>query len=95
MAKDYRRQAVALRYRNNKDRAPRVTATGKGHVADIIMQKARESGVSLVEDPDLVSVLGEVPLGDSIPPELYKAVAEVLAFVYKVNGTGVKGHGKN
>ncbi|MGN7611347.1 EscU/YscU/HrcU family type III secretion system export apparatus switch protein [Magnetococcales bacterium HHB-1] len=79
------RQAVALRYQRNKDTAPRVTATGKGRVADAIIERAREAGVSLMSDPDLVSLLGKVPLGETVPAELYKAVAEVLAYVYRVN----------
>lgn len=81
------RQAVALRYQRGKDRAPRVTASGKGRMAELIMEKARQAGVSLVEDPDLAALLGKVPLGDTVPPDLYRAVAEVLAYVYRVNRT--------
>ncbi|MBF0187822.1 MAG: EscU/YscU/HrcU family type III secretion system export apparatus switch protein [Magnetococcales bacterium] len=79
------KQAVALRYVRGQDSAPRVTATGRGRIAETILDRAREAGVSLVEDPDLVSLLGKVELGETVPPELYKAVAEVLAFVYKIN----------
>lgn len=79
------RRAVALRYRKGEDSAPRVVASGRGRIAEAILSKAREAEVPLVEDPDLVQLLGKVPLGDAVPQELYKAVAEVLAYVYRVN----------
>ncbi|MEO5363777.1 MAG: EscU/YscU/HrcU family type III secretion system export apparatus switch protein [Magnetococcus sp. DMHC-8] len=81
------RQAVALRYRKSKDVAPRVTAAGQGLIAEAIIRRARETGTTLLEDPDLVNLLGKVPVGDAIPLELYKAVAEVLAYVYRINKT--------
>ncbi|MBF0144272.1 MAG: EscU/YscU/HrcU family type III secretion system export apparatus switch protein [Magnetococcales bacterium] len=79
------RQAVALQYRRGKDVAPKVTAAGKGRIAENILKRAREAGVPLLEDPDLVNLLGKIPVGDTIPADLYKAVAEVLAYVYRVN----------
>ncbi|MBF0133003.1 MAG: EscU/YscU/HrcU family type III secretion system export apparatus switch protein [Magnetococcales bacterium] len=82
-----RRQAVALRYQRGKDTSPRVTASGKGRIAEVIMKKAEEAGVTLMEDPDLVAVLGKIPVGQAIPPQLYRAVAEVLAYVYRINKT--------
>ncbi|MBF0380528.1 MAG: EscU/YscU/HrcU family type III secretion system export apparatus switch protein [Magnetococcales bacterium] len=84
-AAEIRREAVALRYRKGSDHAPRVTATGKGRIAETIMKKAEEAGVTLMEDPDLVSLLGKVPVGETVPAPLYKAVAEVLAYVYRIN----------
>ncbi len=81
------RQAVALRYRKSKDAAPRVTASGQGLIAEAIIRKAQEAGVTLMEDPDLVHLLNKVPIGDAIPLTLYKAVAEVLAYVYRINKT--------
>ncbi|MBF0189617.1 MAG: EscU/YscU/HrcU family type III secretion system export apparatus switch protein [Magnetococcales bacterium] len=81
----HQRKAVALRYQRNQDAAPRVTASGRGLIAETIMKKARESGITLMEDPDLVNLLGKVAVGDTIPPTLYKAVAEVLAYVYRMN----------
>ncbi|MBF0460272.1 MAG: EscU/YscU/HrcU family type III secretion system export apparatus switch protein [Magnetococcales bacterium] len=81
------RQAVALRYRQSQDAAPRVTASGQGRIADAIIKRAQETGVTLMEDPDLVNLLSKVPVGDTIPLPLYKAVAEVLAYVYRVNKT--------
>jgi flagellar biosynthesis protein len=80
-----KRQAVALRYRKSQDVAPRVTASGQGRIADAIIKRAKENGITLMEDPDLVNLLSKVPVGDTIPLPLYKAVAEVLAYVYRIN----------
>jgi flagellar biosynthesis protein len=77
-------KAVALTYENGAD-APTVVASGKGRLAEKILAAAREAGVEIVEDPDLVELLANIPLGAEIPPELYQAVAEILAFVYRVN----------
>lgn len=79
-------QAVALLYDSAKSTAPKVVASGRGALAAKIIEKARESGVQIVEDPDLLEVLGRIPVGEEIPMELYQAVAEILAFVYRVNG---------
>jgi len=79
-------KAVALLYDGQRRDAPQVVASGKGEVASRIMEVARKAGVQLVEDPDLVEILSRVPLGNEIPPEVYQAVAEVLAFVYRING---------
>lgn len=79
------RKAVALRYQKGRDSAPRITASGQGRIAEAILKKAEESGVTLMEDPDLVSLLSKIPVGDTIPANLYKAVAEVLAYVYRIN----------
>ena len=78
------RLAVALSY--DEHSAPRVTASGRGATADEILAMAREHGIPLEEDPALAEVLGNIELGDAIPPELYRAVAEVLAFAYILSG---------
>jgi flagellar biosynthesis protein len=83
-------RAVALRYDRTRDGAPRVVAKGRGYLAEGIIAAAREHGVPLHEDPDLVATLGGLDLETEIPPELYRAVAEVLAFIYRLNG---KRHG--
>jgi flagellar biosynthesis protein len=80
------KKAAALRYDRAKDSAPRVVAKGRGHVADAIIAVAREQGVPLHEDPNLVETLSALDLESEIPPELYRAVAEVLAFIYRLNG---------
>lgn len=77
-----KRKAVALGYDGNKDLAPRVLAKGKGYIADSIIKLASEKGIQLYEDAALVEVLGAVDIDREIPEELYKAVAEVLAFIY-------------
>jgi flagellar biosynthesis protein len=76
--------AVALHYSGKG--APRVVAKGGGHVADRIIEKAREHNVPLEEDPALASVLAKVDLGREIPRELYVAVANVLAFAWMLAG---------
>lgn len=81
------RKAVALRYQRSQDVAPRVTASGQGRIADAIIRRAEEEGVMLMEDPDLVNLLDKIPVGEAIPTHLYKAVSEVLAYVYRVNRT--------
>lgn len=80
-----RRAAVALKYDQARDAAPRVTARGRGHVAERILALAREHGVPVREDADLVQMLAQLDLHQEIPPELYQVVAEILAFVYQLN----------
>ncbi len=79
------KKAVALSYDRQKSDAPVVSASGQGELARKILSVAEEAGIPIQEDPDLVEVLGKVPLGDEIPVELYQAVAEILAFVYRLN----------
>jgi flagellar biosynthesis protein len=78
-------KAVAIVYDEKESAAPRVVASGKGLVAERIIATAREAGVHIKEDPNLVEILAKIPLGSEIPVELYQTVAEVLAFVYQVN----------
>jgi flagellar biosynthesis protein len=78
-------RAVALVYDKTNAAAPQVVARGKGKIAEKIIETARESGVYIKEDPDLLELLAKVPTGEVIPVELYQAVAEILAFVYRVN----------
>lgn len=79
-------QAVALRYDHQPGGAPKVAASGQGEVARRIIAAAEAAGVDIVQDPDLLEVLGRIPLGEEIPAELFQAVAEILAFIYRVNG---------
>jgi flagellar biosynthesis protein len=78
-------KAVALRYDKQEDSAPRVVAKGKGYLADKIIDVAREHDIPLYKDKNLVQVLEALDLETEIPPELYRAVAEVLAFIYRLN----------
>jgi flagellar biosynthesis protein len=80
------KKAVALLYDSESACAPRVVAGGKGELAARIVEVARESGLPIMQDPDLLEVLAKVPVGEEIPIELYQAVAEILAFVYRING---------
>lgn len=78
-------RAVAILYDRGTADAPQVVASGRGEVAARIIETARRSGVHILEDADLVELLARVPVGEEIPMELYQAIAEVLAFVYRVN----------
>ncbi len=78
-------QAVALKYDHQPGGAPKVVASGRGEVAQKILAAARQAGVEIVADADLLEILGKVPIGQEIPPELFQAVAEILAFVYQAN----------
>ncbi|MCE9582612.1 MAG: EscU/YscU/HrcU family type III secretion system export apparatus switch protein [Planctomycetes bacterium] len=79
------RVAVALRYLAGTDHAPRVVARGRGDLADRILALAKEHGVPVRPDRDLVEALAALDVGAEIPPRLYEALAEVLAYVLKVN----------
>jgi len=84
--KDKKRdKAVALKYRRDKDRAPKVVASGKGSTAQKILELAREHNIHIHDDPDLVEVLSQLDLNEEIPPDLYVVVSELLAFVYNLN----------
>ncbi len=81
---DQKRQAaVALAYQG-KDAAPRVVAKGRGLIAQAIIERAREHGVFVHESEELVGLLMQVELDQSIPPQLYLAVAELLAWLYRL-----------
>ena len=80
---DPRAEAVALAYTAG-EAAPRVVAKGRGVIAREIIKRARESGVYVHESPELVALLLQVDLDDRIPPALYVAVAELLAWLYRV-----------
>ena len=86
-----RKKAVALKYNREMDAGPRLTATGKGLVADRIINKARESDVPILEDPSLVELLAELNINETIPEGLYEAVAEVFAFIYQADQDAKEG----
>ncbi|MEO6354141.1 MAG: EscU/YscU/HrcU family type III secretion system export apparatus switch protein [Oxalobacteraceae bacterium] len=75
--------AVALAYQAG-DGSPKVVAKGRGLVADAIIARAKEHGVFVHESKELVAMLMQVDLDDHIPPELYRAVAELLAWLYRI-----------
>jgi len=80
-----RKKAAALKYERGKG-APRVVAKGEGKLAERIVELAKEAGVPVLEDKGLVEFLMEVEVGEEIPPELYRAVARILAYIYKITG---------
>jgi flagellar biosynthesis protein len=86
------KRAAALKYRSGVDRAPRLIARGSGWLAEKIIETAREHNIPLKEDPPLVEILSTLDLYQEIPPDLYKAVAEILVFIYKMNNTLKSGH---
>jgi flagellar biosynthesis protein len=77
--------AAAIKYDSATTNAPKVTARGRGFIADKIIEKAEEFGIPIKNDPDLVQILSKLNIGAEIPVELYRAVAEILAFVYSLN----------
>ena len=93
-AKPRRPVAVAIDYKpGHADDAPRVTATGRGKVAERILKLAFASGVKVREDADLAQILSAVEVNSVIPLEAFMAVAEILAYVYRANRTEPPGFG--
>ena len=89
--------AVALAYEPGDD-APRILATGKGHIAQKIVDEAEAADVPLYQDSQLAETLSALEIGDAIPPELYEVVAQILVFVdgmdkvkSKLDASGVHG----
>ncbi len=78
--------AVALSYDDDKDPAPRVSASGRGPVAERIIALAAEHGIPIREDADLAELLGQLDLDSVIPTEAFVAVAEILSYIYRQNG---------
>lgn len=93
MEKKYIRKAIALKYDRKKDDAPKVTAKGKGKVAEKIIELAKKHDIPIKDDPDLVEVLSSLDINQEIPSEIYAAVAELLAFVYSLNSKRRPGQG--
>lgn len=87
-----RKQAIALEYDPNED-APRVIASGKGALAERIIERAKEAKIPVHQDDKLSNTLSRLDIGEMIPPELYEVVAEILVFVDamdKIKGKGFK-----
>ena len=85
MADPPKKQAVALRYDTDRDTAPKLVAKGQGAIAEKILELARANGVAVREDRNLVTVLSKLDIDREIPPQLYAAVAAILAFLYRTN----------
>ncbi len=80
------KKAVALKYERGK--VPVVSAKGRGFIAEKIVEIAREHGIEVVENSDLVETLISIDIGSEIPPKVYRVVAEILAFVYRITHRG-------
>jgi len=80
-----RKEAIALKYDRNNEDAPKIIGKGKGKIAETILEVARENNVPVQEDPSLTELLGQLNINESIPQELYEAVAEVFALIYQVD----------
>lgn len=80
-----RKQAVALTYSPEKNDVPIVVGKGKGKIAESILAKAQEHNIPIQEDPNLVELLGQLEINATIPDGLYQAVAEVFAFIYRLD----------
>ena len=83
MDKEKREKAVAIKYKK-EEVAPEIIAKGKGSIARKIIEAAKEHNIPIWEDESLVNLLMKLDIGEFIPTKLYKAVAEILAFVYKM-----------
>ncbi len=87
---DPKQIAIAVKYERDKKEAPKIVATGKGAVAEQIMELAFAHGVKVREDADLAQLLSHLEVDSPIPLEAYTAVAEILAYVYKANANYIK-----
>lgn len=78
------RKAIALKYNEETDPAPKLIAKGKDAAADEIIQIAKQHNIPIQEDAALVQFLTELEINETIPEELYEAVAEIFAFIYRI-----------
>ncbi|PKM90425.1 MAG: flagellar biosynthesis protein FlhB [Firmicutes bacterium HGW-Firmicutes-12] len=80
------KKAVVLNYEKEQESgAPKIVAVGEGYIAEKIMSLAKENNIPIVEDIELVAKMVKFPIGSEIPPELFEAVAKVLAFIYRID----------
>jgi flagellar biosynthesis protein len=79
------KKAAALKYEHGKQAAPQLLAKGDGVLAEKILEVAKEHSIPIHEDPALVEILSKMDLLEQIPPECYRVVAEILAFIYKTH----------
>lgn len=80
-----RKEAIALSYNPENNNSPTVVAKGKGKIAENILEKAALNDIPVYEDKNLMELLGNLDLNEAIPEELYEAVAEVFAFIYRLD----------
>lgn len=82
----HHRQDLAIALNYDGSNAPRISAKGQNELARQILEKAEEADIPLKYDPELAAILSQIPLGEEIPENLYRAVAEVIAFAYFIAG---------
>ena len=87
-------QATALGYDPESDVAPRVLASGRGKIAQQIINIAMENGIPLREDPILAAALSNININEEIPPELYAVVAEIFAYLFRIREKKAAGNSK-
>ncbi|ARK22699.1 hypothetical protein CSV69_02825 [Sporosarcina sp. P26b] len=80
-----RKEAIALSYDPEVSDAPKVLAKGKGKIAENILERALEHDIPVQEDPSLLELLGQLNVNETIPEELYQAVSEVFAYIYRLD----------
>lgn len=85
-----RKEAVVLKYDREKDSAPKIVGQGKGRIADEILEIAKANNVPIQEDPSLTELLSKLNINESIPSELYEAVAEIFVLIYKLDREAAK-----
>lgn len=85
------KKAAALAYDKASDSAPKLTAKGRGQVADKIIAIAKEHGIPVQKDADLMEILDKVEIDSEIPLEVYSVVADIFAYIYKVNAQRKQG----
>jgi flagellar biosynthesis protein len=77
--------AIALKYDSDKDNAPRVVASGRGHLAERIIELAAAHGIAVRSNADLAEILAAIEIGQQIPVAAFAAVAEILFYIYRAN----------
>ncbi|MFA7084908.1 MAG: EscU/YscU/HrcU family type III secretion system export apparatus switch protein [Arcobacteraceae bacterium] len=77
-------KAVALKYDQTTNSAPKVTAVGRGEIAKNIIKIAQDNDIPIKKDEDLVELLSQIDIDKEIPPNMYKAVAEIFSFIYRM-----------
>lgn len=85
MAEDFVQKAVALSYDDQQDSAPKVVAKGKGEIANNIIKIAQENDLPIKKDEDLIELLTKIDIDREVPPEMYKAVAEIFSYIYELS----------
>lgn len=85
------KKAAALKYDNTADAAPRIVAKGRQHTAEKILEIAKTYDIPVHKDEDLVSILEQIEVDQEIPLEVYSVVAEIFAYIYRVNKSKAEG----